>query len=90
MQRIKKNIIATFFSLLLISSLSAVPACAAVGGPNLKVTIVETNPYPAKIGEYLTLTVQVENIGGDKADNVDIEIISSFCRQKCTERGTFY
>ncbi|AKB13312.1 conserved repeat domain-containing protein [Methanosarcina thermophila] len=78
MQRIKKNIIATFFSLLLISSLSAVPACAAVGGPNLKVTIVETNPYPAKIGEYLTLTVQVENIGGDKADNVDIEIVPQY------------
>ncbi|MFY9200715.1 MAG: hypothetical protein WBI12_08830, partial [Methanosarcina flavescens] len=78
MQMIKKNIIATFFSLLLISSLFAVPACAAVGGANLKVTIVETNPYPAKIGEYLTLTVQVENIGGDKADNVDIEIVPQY------------
>jgi len=78
MQIIKKNSVATFLSLLLISSFFATPASAAVGGANLKVTIVETNPYPAKIGEYLTLTVQVENIGGDKADNVDIEIVPQY------------
>jgi hypothetical protein len=78
MQIIKKNTVATFISLLLVSSLFAAPASAAVGGANLKVTIVETNPYPAKIGEYLTLTVQVENIGGDKADNVDIEIVPQY------------
>jgi len=78
MQIIKKNKVATFFSLLLISSFFATPASAAVGGANLKVTIVETNPYPAKIGEYLTLTIQVENIGGDKADNVDIEIVPQY------------
>ncbi len=78
MKIIKKNTAATFFSLLLFFSLFAAPASAAVGGANLKVTIVETNPYPAKIGEYLTLTVQVENIGGDKADNVDIQIVPQY------------
>lgn len=74
----KKNTAATFFSLLLFFSHFAAPASAAVGGANLKVTIVETNPYPAKIGEYLTLTIQVENIGGDKADNVDIQIVPQY------------
>ena len=78
MKIIKKNTAATFFSLLLFFSLFAAPASAAVGGANLKVTIVETNPYPAKIGEYLTLTIQVENIGGDKADNVDIQIVPQY------------
>jgi len=78
MEIIKKITLATLFSLLLISLLFAAPASAAVGGANLKVTIVETSPYPAKIGEYLTLTVQVENIGGDKADNVDIEIVPQY------------
>ena len=78
MEMIKKITVATLFSLLLIFLLFAVPASAAVGGANLKVTIVETNPYPAKIGEYLTLTVQVENIGGDKADNVDIEVVPQY------------
>ncbi|MGA9188487.1 MAG: hypothetical protein WB014_08005, partial [Methanosarcina sp.] len=78
MEMIKKNVIATFFSLLLISSLFATPASASVGGANLKVTIIGTNPYPAKIGEYLTLTIQVENIGGDKAENIDIEIVPQY------------
>jgi len=78
MEIIKKLTVTILFPLLLISLLFAVPASAAVGGANLKVTIVETNPYPAKIGEYLTLTVQVENIGGDKADNVDIEVVPQY------------
>jgi len=78
MKLIKERIISAFFSLLVIASVFAVPASAAVGSANLKVTIVETNPYPAKIGEYLTLTVQVENVGGDKADDVDIEIVPEY------------
>ncbi len=78
MTRIKNSLVPLILSLLLVFSLFAVPASAAVGGANLKVTIVETNPYPAKIGEYLTLTIQVENIGGDKADNVDIEIVPQY------------
>ena len=78
MTKIKKSFVPVVFSLLLFFSLFAAPASAAVGGANLKVTIVETNPYPAKIGEYLILTVQVENIGGDKADNVDIQIVPQY------------
>lgn len=75
---IKERIIATFFSLLLIASVFAFPASAAVGSANLKVTIVETDPYPAKIGEYLTLNIQVENVGGAQADDVDIEIVPKY------------
>ena len=78
MTQIKKSLVPVVFSLLLFFSLFAAPVTAAVGGANLKVTIVETNPYPAKIGEYLTLTIQVENIGGDKADNVDIQIVPQY------------
>ena len=75
---IKKRVIATFFSLLLIASVFVSSASAAVGSANLKVTIVETNPYPAKIGEYLTLNLQVENVGGAKADDVDIQIVPEY------------
>ena len=78
MTKMKHLIIPFVLSLLLISSLFAAPASAAVGSANLKVTIIETNPYPAKIGEYLNLTVQVENIGGDKAEDVDIEIVPEY------------
>ena len=74
----KERVSATFFSLLLIASVFASPASAAVGSANLKVTIVETDPYPAKIGEYLTLNIQVENVGGAKADDVDIEIVPEY------------
>jgi hypothetical protein len=64
MTKIKNSLVLLVLSLLLFSLLYAASASAAVAGANLKVTIVETNPYPAKIGEYLNLTVLVENIGG--------------------------
>ena len=75
---IKKNTVVTLLSLLLISSISAIPASAGTGSANLKITIIETNPYPAKIGEYLNLALQVENIGGDKASDVDIAIVPEY------------
>ncbi|MDQ1253501.1 MAG: hypothetical protein QG646_2673 [Euryarchaeota archaeon] len=75
---IKKNIIVTLFSLLLVSLAFTVPASAATGSANLKVTIIETNPYPAKIGEYLNLALQVENVGGDKASDVDIALVPEY------------
>jgi len=78
MIKIKSLLVPLVLSLLLVSSFFVAPASASVRGANLKVTIVETNPYPAKIGEYLNLTVQVENIGGDKADNVDIEVVPQY------------
>jgi len=78
MPKMKNRIIPFVLSLLLISSIFSVPTSAAVGSANLKATIVETTPYPAKIGEYLNLTLQVENIGGDKADNVDIQIVPEY------------
>jgi hypothetical protein len=78
MIKLKKLHIPFVISLLLIFSLFGVPASAAIGSSNLKVTIIDTNPYPAKIGEYLNLTVQVENIGGEKAENVDIELVPHY------------
>ncbi len=78
MTKIKCSLVSLVLSLFLVSSMFTSPTSASVGGANLKVTIVETNPYPAKIGEYLNLTVQVENIGGDKADNVDIQIVPQY------------
>jgi hypothetical protein len=75
---IKKKTIVTLFSLLLFSSIFTIPASAGTGSANLKVTIIETNPYPAKIGEYLNLALQVENVGGDKATDADIAIIPEY------------
>jgi hypothetical protein len=78
MIKMKNQVIHIALSLLLVSSIFAIPASAAVGSANLKVTIIETNPYPAKIGEYLSLTLQVENVGGDKAADVDIAVVPEY------------
>ncbi|MHB8102646.1 MAG: COG1361 S-layer family protein [Methanosarcina sp.] len=78
MTKMRNQVIPIVLSLLLISSIFSIPADAAVGSANLKVTIIETNPYPAKIGEYVNLTLQVENVGGDKATDVDIEIVPAY------------
>jgi hypothetical protein len=78
MKGLKTPITSAVIFLLLVSSIFAAPASAATASASLKVTIVETNPYPAKIGQYLDLTVQVENVGRDRADNVDIEIVPEY------------
>lgn len=78
MKGMKKPITSVIVFLLLVSSILAAPASASTASANLKVTIVETNPYPAKIGEYLDLTVQVENVGRDRAENVDLEIVPEY------------
>jgi hypothetical protein len=78
MVKMKNKAIHIVLFIVLIASVSAIPASAAVGGPSFKVTMIETNPYPAKIGEYLNLTLQVENIGGDKASDVDIAIVPEY------------
>ncbi len=75
---LKTSITSAVIFLLLVSSIFIAPASASTASANLKVTIVETNPYPAKIGEYLDLTVQVENVGRDRAENVDIEIVPEY------------
>ncbi|MGB9929666.1 MAG: COG1361 S-layer family protein, partial [Methanosarcina sp.] len=78
MKIINTNTIVALFSIFLFFSIFIVPASGAVGSASLKVTIVETNPYPAKIGEYVGITLQVENVGGDKAEDIDIEVVPEY------------
>ncbi|MCQ1534207.1 LPXTG cell wall anchor domain-containing protein [Methanosarcina sp. KYL-1] len=78
MTKMKNLTIPFVLSLLLISSIFAAPASAAVAGANLKVTIIEINPYPAQIGQYMDLTIQVENVGRDRADDVSIEVVPEY------------
>lgn len=78
MKGMKPPVTSIIVFLLLVSLFFTAPASASTAGASLKVTIVETNPYPAKIGEYLDLTVQVENVGRDRAENVDLEIVPEY------------
>lgn len=78
MIKIRHNVIPIMFFLILITSIFTFSASASSSSASLKVTIIDTNPYPAKIGEPLNLTVQIENIGGDKASDIDIEIVPEY------------
>lgn len=78
MTKMKNRIIPLVLSLLLIASIFAAPASASVGSANLKVTIIEISPYPAQIGQYVDLTVQVENVGRDRADDASIEVVPEY------------
>lgn len=57
----------------MICALIIAPANAATGA-SMKIGIIEYDPYPAKIGEYVDVTVKVENIGYSRADAVSIKI----------------
>jgi len=76
--KMKTRIVPLVLSLLLIASIFAAPASASVGSANLKVTIIEISPYPAQIGQYVDLTVQVENVGRDRADDASIQVVPEY------------
>ncbi len=57
---------------LLFSALMA-PA-SADSAANLKVDIIEYDPFPAQIGEYVDVSVKVENIGYGRADAVSVRL----------------
>src|SRR5665647_2733735 len=78
MTKMRHQVIPFVLVLVLVSSIFTITASAAFLSANLKVTVIDTNPYPAKIGESLNLNIQVENIGGDKAPDVDIEIVPEY------------
>ena len=73
-----KDICIAVFLIMVFASVLVAPASATVSGPNLKVTIIEINPYPAEIGQYIELTVQVENVGRERAEDASIELIPDY------------
>ncbi|WP_292461788.1 LPXTG cell wall anchor domain-containing protein [Methanolobus sp.] len=47
---------------------------SASSGANLKVDVLDYDPYPAEIGKYVDVRVKVENIGYGRADAVSLKI----------------
>lgn len=78
MGKIRNCFIVIVCSFLLIASILTGPSAAGVGGPNLKVTIIDMSPYPAQIGQYLNLIVQVENVGSERAEDVWIQVVPEY------------
>ena len=68
-----RKILGSLFCIGLLFSAFMTPASAA-SAANLKVDVIEYDPYPAEIGEYVDGTVKVENIGYGRADAVSIRL----------------
>lgn len=68
----KKLLIVMFAMLLLI-----IPTAIAADG-DLQATLSRYEPLPAQPGQYVTIYVQLENIGNEDAPNAYLEIIDSF------------
>lgn len=47
---------------------------SASSGANLRVDVLDYDPYPAEIGKYVDVRVKVENIGYGRADAVSLKI----------------
>lgn len=63
--------------LVLISALICTPAAAA-NGADLQVSILQYQPVPAEIGEYVTVWVKIENIGFSRAENVAVRMVPEY------------
>ncbi|MDK2833059.1 MAG: hypothetical protein PWP63_146 [Methanolobus sp.] len=63
--------------LVLVSALICTPAAAA-NGADLKVSILQYQPVPAEIGEYVTVWVKIENIGFSRAENVAVRLVPEY------------
>lgn len=59
--------------LILSMSVTCVSASTA-----LKVDLVKYEPYPAEIGQYVTVWIKVENVGYSRADDVLVELVPSY------------
>ncbi len=65
------------FVLAILTSAIIVPPTSAAGGA-LKVDITRYDPYPAEIGKYVDVWVNVKNTGGGTAEDVTIELVPKY------------
>jgi hypothetical protein len=61
------------FCIALLSTSSIMPV-SADSAPNMKVNIIDYDPFPAQIGEYVDVRVKIENMGYGRADAVSIKM----------------
>ncbi len=71
------NQIRYLFVLAILASATMIAPATAAGGA-LKVDITRYEPYPAEIGKYVDLWVNVKNMGGGTAEDVTIELMPKY------------
>ncbi len=66
----------SFYILVCVAMLSAsfMAPVSAASAATMKVNIIEYDPFPAQIGEYVDVSVKIENIGYGRADAVSLKI----------------
>lgn len=75
MKNIKKMQILTVFTLMILMICQSV---IGADNPTLKATLLRYEPTPAQPGGYMTVYLQIENIGAAPAKNVKIEFIDNY------------
>ncbi|MDP2216749.1 MAG: COG1361 S-layer family protein [Methanolobus sp.] len=63
--------------LILLTVLFCSP-CTAATGADLDVSILQYQPIPAEIGEYVTVWVKVENRGFSRAEDVSVRMVPEY------------
>jgi hypothetical protein len=71
----KKELVFILFTLLMVSSISAVTSNA---GCSLNASLINQDPYPAVPGEVLTLVFQITGVQNPVCGKVQIELLESF------------
>ena len=78
MKNIKKymNFMGSLFLLAFIFTMSMTPVSASAAA--LRVDIVQCDPNPAEIGQYVNVWIKIENIGNTRAEDVSVKLIPSY------------
>ncbi|MFH0949100.1 MAG: COG1361 S-layer family protein [Candidatus Aenigmatarchaeota archaeon] len=69
-------ILSVFF--LLISITPGLAFAASDNSPNIKISLLKYTPYPAEPGNYVTLTLKVENTGNGDANVVKLKLVTEY------------
>jgi len=72
-ESIIKRLVYTLLCVALLSTSSMMPV-SADSAATMKVDIIDYEPFPAQIGEYVDVRVKIENIGYGRADAVSMRM----------------
>ncbi|MGM5481369.1 MAG: COG1361 S-layer family protein [Nanobdellota archaeon] len=65
-------------TLVLALTLMTMPMVQAQDNAQLTVDMLKYEPMPAQPGQYVTVTLELENLGNEEADNAAIEVVDQF------------
>ena len=78
MKSIRKymNLLGSLFLVALIFTMSMIPVSASAAA--LRADIVQCDPNPAEIGQYVNVWIKIENVDNTRAEDVSVKLIPSY------------